>query len=344
MHYLPESDDPLAASRKQDHIQLAFQSQTAPAELDNRFYYEPLLSAHPEAGSWPSFSFLGKKMHVPLWVSSMTGGTALARHINQHLARACGEFGMGMGLGSCRQLLYSDEYLSDFTVRPLLGDTFPLFANLGIAQIEQLLSRKETERIDQLLHKLQADGLIIHINPMQEWMQPEGDRFQQPPIDTIRALLQHARYPIIVKEVGQGMGWNSLKALLQLPLAAIDFGAAGGTNFARLELLRSAAATADAFQPLALVGHTFTDMTDMTNALYQELGDTAQCHQLIISGGIRHFLDGFYAVKKSTLPAVYGQASAFLEHARGDYDTLHQFIQKQIRGLEMANAFLHIRP
>lgn len=344
MHHLPESDDPLAASRKKDHIQLAFQSQTLATELDNRFFYEPLLSAHPEAGSWPPFSFLGKKMAVPLWVSSMTGGTALARHINQHLARACGEFGMGMGLGSCRQLLFSDEYLDDFMVRPLIGDAYPLYANLGIAQIEQLLAKGETERIDLLLHKLQADGLIVHVNPMQEWMQPEGDRLKYPPIDTIRTLLENATYPVIVKEVGQGMGWNSLRALLQLPLAAIDFGAAGGTNFARLELLRSTPQTAQAFQPLALTGHTFTDMTDMCNDLVRELGPNVQCPQLIISGGVKHYLDGFYAIKKSTLPAVYGQASAFLEHARGDYDTLRQFVQIQIKGLEMANAYLYVRP
>ena len=140
------------------------------------------------------------------------------------------------------------------------------------------------------------------------------------------------------------MGWNSLRALLQLPLAAIDFGAAGGTNFAQLELLRSTPQTAQAFQPLAHVGHTFTDMVDMCNALVQELGTNVQCPQLIISGGVKHFLDGYYAIKKSTLPSIYGQASAFLEHARGDYDTLRQFVQTQIHGLEMANAYLLVRP
>ncbi|MEO6759570.1 MAG: isopentenyl-diphosphate delta-isomerase, partial [Saprospiraceae bacterium] len=139
--------DPTAASRKQDHIELAFQSQVAAAGLDGHFYYEPLLSAHPQSPELRPLSFLGKNLRCPLWVSSMTGGTALARIINTNLARACQEFGMGMGLGSCRQLLYSDEALPDFDVRDVLGPELPLFANLGVAQIEQLFEREETDRI-----------------------------------------------------------------------------------------------------------------------------------------------------------------------------------------------------
>jgi len=107
-------DDPTAESRKKDHIELAFRSQIEEGKLDSRFYYEPLLAAHPERGSLPSFDFLGKKMHAPMWVSSMTGGTEWAGKINHNLARACKDFGMGMGLGSCRSLLFSDEHLKDF--------------------------------------------------------------------------------------------------------------------------------------------------------------------------------------------------------------------------------------
>jgi isopentenyl-diphosphate delta-isomerase len=94
--------DPTAVSRKHDHIELAFQSQVGAALLDDRFFYEPLLAAHPQPGSLPAIPFLGTSLRAPLWVSSMTGGTALARTINRNLARACAEFGMGMGLGSCR--------------------------------------------------------------------------------------------------------------------------------------------------------------------------------------------------------------------------------------------------
>src|SRR5690606_4544693 len=160
-------------------------------------------------------TFLGKELRTPIWVSSMTGGTLMARTINHNLARACRDFGMGMGLGSCRSLLYSKEDLADFDVRSIIGDDLPLYGNLGIAQVEKLLMGRKTSHIDQLIDALRLDGLIVHINPMQEWFQPEGDPILQPPIETIRQLLEEADYPLIVKEVGQGMGRESLEALLR---------------------------------------------------------------------------------------------------------------------------------
>ena len=90
-----------------------------------------------------------------------------------------------MGLGSCRSLLTSDEHLADFAVRPLLGPDLPLYANLGIAQLEVLIKQGDLHLIDSLIQRLDADGLIIHVNPLQEWFQPEGDRFEQPPLRTI---------------------------------------------------------------------------------------------------------------------------------------------------------------
>lgn len=340
----PEDQDPTAASRKRDHIEMAFRSQVESGELDRRFYYEPLLAAHPAPGSLSPTLLAGKKLRAPLWVSSMTGGTEMAMTINQNLARACGEFGLGMGLGSCRPLLYSDERLADFDVRHLMGDEVPLFANLGIAQLEDLIDHSELYRINDLLDKLSADGLIIHVNPMQEWLQPEGDRFRRPPLDTIeRVLAQMGSRPLIVKEVGQGMGYASLKALLQLPLAALDFAAGGGTNFAKLELLRADVLYQHTYNPLALIGHDAADMTAMTNALIDELGDRRRCEAIIVSGGIRHFLDGYYHIQTLKMPAIYGQASGFLRYAQADYPPLQHYVAAQISGLELAQAYLHIR-
>ncbi|MDX2072524.1 MAG: isopentenyl-diphosphate delta-isomerase [Haliscomenobacter sp.] len=338
----PTEEDPTAAERKRDHIQLAFRSQVNSGELDARFYYEPLFNAHPQAGSWPAFNFLGHTFRTPLWVSSMTGGTAMANTINHNLARACGEFGMGMGLGSCRQLLYSDDRLNDFAVKPLMKGQ-PLFANLGIAQLEQLITNNELYRINILLEKLAADGLIIHVNPLQEWLQPEGDRFSHPPLQTIETILEYLKAPIIVKEVGQGMGVESLKALLQLPLAAVDFAAAGGTNFAKLELLRDSEEKQLIYGQLANVGHNAVEMVGFVNQLIAELGDRVKCPAVIISGGIQNFLDGYYLINKVKMPAIYGQASGFLKYAQGEYATLHTYIAAQIEGLELARAFLKVR-
>lgn len=336
-------EDPTAVSRKQDHIELAFKSRVESGELDGRFYYEPMLAAHPAAGSLSSFSFLGLTLRAPMWVSSMTGGTALAGTINRNLARACAEFGMGMGLGSCRQLLYSDEHLADFDMRDTIGAGLPLYANLGVAQVEQLLEKKEAGRIGDLLATLRADGLIVHVNPLQEAMQPEGDLFKRPPLDTLRELLEIPELKVIVKEVGQGFGPESLRALLQLPLEAVEFAAAGGTNFAKLELLRSDPEKQMIFEKIAAVGHSAAEMTGWLNAALADLGPKAQVKHAIISGGVRDFLDGYYLIRKSELRAVYGQASGFLQHARGEYEALRTYVQAQLRGLELAYAFLKVK-
>lgn len=329
--------------RKKDHISLAFDSQTLIRDIDTRFFYEPMLSAHPDSNNIPETDFAGKIMPLPIWVSSMTGGTKLAGTINRNLARACREFGMGMGLGSCRILLNDDLYLSDFDMRDIIGNELPFFANLGINQLEILIRDRQTERIHALVDKLRADGLIIHVNPFQEWFQPEGDRLAKPAIESVEALLEETNYPVIVKEVGQGMGYYSLKALLKLPLAAIEFGAFGGTNFSRVELLRGDPANKELHEPLANVGHDALQMLHMIHQIMEEDKGQIACKQLIISGGIRSFLDGYYLINKSRMPAVYGQASAFLRHARGDYETLRTYIGHQIKGLQLAYAFLRVR-
>ncbi len=335
--------DPTAVERKQDHIELAFKSRIDRLSLDRRFYYEPLLSAHPEPGSLPPVTLMGKTLRTPVWVSSMTGGTALARTINRNLARVCAAFDMGMGLGSCRQLLYGDDFFGDFDVREVLGDDLPLMANLGVAQVEHLLECGEVERLVCLVERLRADGLFVHVNPMQEAMQPEGDRFRRPPIEVIAELLTSVPFPIAVKEVGQGMGPASLRALLQLPLAAVEFGAAGGTNFARLELLRGAPEKRRVFQNFASIGHCAEEMLDFVRALRAALGSAVQTQALILSGGVRDFLDGYYLLQRSPLPAVYGQASGFLKHAREGYESLHRYVSAQVRGLELAYAYLRVR-
>lgn len=332
-----------AESRKTDHIELAFRSQVAAGDLDSRFYYEPLFSAHPEPGSLPALSFLNRTLRTPIWVSSMTGGAQWANRINTRLANACRDFGMGMGLGSCRALLTSNEHMADFAMRPIIGPDLPLYANLGIAQLETLIQEGQFHLVDEMIKRLEADGLIIHLNPLQEWFQPEGDRFQQPPLRTIQRVLDHATYPVIVKEVGQGMGYHSLKTLLQLPLAAVDLAAAGGTNFAQLENLRRSDNVREQWAPMTRIGHTAEEMVGWINQIAAEKKGQLHCHQIIISGGVRDFLDGYYLTSKCVIPSIYGQASALLRVAQEGEDALHTYLQAQIRGLEMASAYLRIK-
>ncbi len=334
--------DTNASERKKDHIDLAFKSKVPIKDIDTRFQYEPLLAAHPLGEKSLHLTFLQKDFGAPIWVSSMTGGTEKASTINKNLALACGEFKLGMGLGSCRQLLFTDEYLSDFQVRKYLNDQ-PLYANLGIAQLEDLLENGQIYKVNTLLEKLEADGLIIHVNPMQEWLQPEGDRFKKPPIETISRLLDTLNSKIIVKEVGQGMGPESLRALFSLPLEAIEFAASGGTNFALLEILRSSPIIKDNYSKLALLGHSAEEMVFWTNQILDEMGDDIKCRQVIISGGVSDFLDGHYLIQKVKLPSIYGQASGFLKYAQDSYSILQEYINLQIKGLFLAKSYLKVK-
>lgn len=326
-------------SRKSDHIAMAFEAQVN--NLDQRFYYEPLLAAHPK--TLPETQFLGKKLGAPMWVSSMTGGAEKAGNINKNLAQVCGEFGFGMGLGSCRIILEDNTFFEDFNLRPILGNNVPFFANLGIAQIEQLFQSGKTDLMKKLVDNLQADGLIVHVNPLQEWIQPEGDRFLFSPLETIEKVLNIVDFPIIVKEVGQGMGKESLRTLFQLPLAAIDFAAHGGTNFSQIEMMRSSDFMKEMNKPLAFVGHSAEEMALMTNEVLQELGSQAKCHEVIISGGVKNFLDGYYLTQKIETNAIYGQAAPFLKYAIEGVAPLREFVQAQIEGLKIANAVLSVR-
>jgi isopentenyl-diphosphate delta-isomerase len=332
--------DPTAAERKKDHIELALKARTAGNLLDNRFHYEPLMGSMEH--QYIPIQFLGKNFDYPIWISSMTGGTEMAPRINRNLARLCNDFNLGMGLGSCRQLLYSDEFFKDFDVRNIIGDR-PLYTNLGIAQVETLLESREVDRIPMMIQKLRADGLIIHVNPMQEWMQPEGDIIKHPPIDTIKELMNQINLPIIVKEVGQGMGPTSLKALMELPLEAIDFGAFGGTNFATLELMRQSEEVAykEAF---TYVGHTAAEMCTYIRDIVTKHPEEIKCKQIIISGGVQDYLDGYYLLAQTGMPSLFGQASAFLKHAMGDYEPLLKYMKNIAQGLDMAQAFLSPKP
>jgi len=327
------------SSRKADHIDLAFLSQVS--MTDSRFVYEPVLAAHPTNVPEP-VSFLDKEMNAPIWVSSMTGGTLHAKNININLAKACGKYKLGMGLGSCRILLNDDTFLEDFKVRKYCGDDVSLFANLGIAQVEEILSTGRIDIIKDLISRTETNGLIVHINPIQEWMQPEGDKIRHSPLETISELLIKSDIQIIVKEVGQGMGPRSLESLMKLPLAAIDFGAHGGTNFAMLEMLRSDELRKEIYEPVANLGHSAIEMVRFVNQILSE-STNYPCQNFILSGGVKSFIDGYYLIQSINAKAIYGQASAFLKYAKEDFDTLCEYIELQLKGLAMAKAYLSVQ-
>ncbi|MEM9942332.1 MAG: isopentenyl-diphosphate delta-isomerase [Planctomycetota bacterium] len=330
-----------AAARKQSHLDLAFNSQNS--RIDDRFYYEPMLAGHPNETDSMPVKFGSKNLRFPIWISSMTGGTSKAGPINKMLAQTASKFGFGMGLGSCRIILEDRTWFDDFNLRPILGDELPLFANIGIAQVEKLLARSEAHRLGQLVSDLDADGLIIHVNPIQEWLQPEGDHIAQPPVTTIEQCLNEIDIPIIVKEVGQGFGPESMHQLLSMPLLAIEFASGGGTNFAKLELKRNFTEQ-KTFENLTQLGHCAEEMIGFLNGAVDDPSLSLRCHHVIVSGGVRNFLDGYYFISKSKLNAVYGQAAAFLKAASESQETLDSYAASQVRGLLLAKQFLKVKP
>lgn len=325
----PFSDE--LAQRKGDHIELANKARTSASKIDSRFNYEPLFFAHPNSDAKWKTKFLNFDLDYPVWVSSMTGGTEHAKNINENLAKLCAEFKLGMGLGSCRALLSDDSRLSEFTVRKFMGSQ-PLFANIGIAQVEELLANGTENKLNEMVKKVEADGLIIHINPLQEWFQPEGDRFTKSPLETLTRVLDKLQTKVIVKEVGQGMGPKSLRALLELPIAGIELAAFGGTNFTLLEYLR--ATKDETKEPFINVGHSAVEMVDILNAL------PTRNKEFIISGGITSMLDGFELKTKMKANSLIGMASGFLTPALNDYETLRTYFLRQREALLTARDLL----
>ena len=322
-------------SRKKDHINLAYQAQLFEQEVSDLFDYEPMLVSN-KLKALPKQKFLAKELSLPVWVSSMTGGTAEAKTINRNLAKVCREFGMGMGLGSCRSLLESNERFDDFNIREIIGPDLPLMANLGVAQVEKLLENAEGDKINQLVQRLNADGLMLHVNPLQELMQPEGDFYKKTPIETISRLLETFEFPLIIKEVGQGIGPKSLKALLETNIAGIEFGALGGTNFSLIELMRSDEMVLEELGSLASVGHTAHEMIEYLNSFPADL---LKNKEFIISGGMRP-LSGYYLMQSANFPAIMGMAFQFLKYAREDYSQLQKYTALVQKTLQIAQSFL----
>jgi isopentenyl-diphosphate delta-isomerase len=336
-------------TRKTHHLQMAEAAQVNMGDLNGLFDYEPLLSGFKKDLSTDSLEFGTKKMRAPLWVSSMTGGTGEAGHINRNLALAAKEFGLGLGLGSCRPLMAGDEFFKDFHLRAIAGDDVVIFANFGVAQIEEYLSNGKIDQLGEILKRLEVDGVFVHINPLQEWFQSEGDRWFRSPIEIItefKESLAGSGLFIGVKEVGQGMGPLSLGALWKLELDVIEFAAFGGTNFSKLEALRDAKSSKlkELKRPdgLCFVGHSAQEMVRHVNCLMKESEVVAP--RVIVSGGVHSSLVGFYLLENLKVAGAFGMAKPFLEHASKDIDSLYAFVEGELEQYRMAKTFLKARP
>jgi isopentenyl-diphosphate delta-isomerase len=330
----------VSETRKNDHIDLTFQSSPTEKIKTYKLSYEPLFSAHPNnLGEARTFNILNHQLKLPLWVSSMTGGAERALGINTNLARACGDFGFGMGLGSCRVLLEDKSRLKDFDVKHLMPD-MPLYSNFGIAQLEELIDNKHLYKLDEINASLRVDGMVIHVNPLQEWAQPEGDQYKRPAIDTIKTLCEEMSLPLIVKEVGQGFGPKSLDALLRLPLQAIETAGFGGTNFTNIELARLYGSKSGKYSPkteMGLIGNSCDEMIEWLNSFDLNI---AVCREIIISGGISNVTEGYALTQSCQFDSIFGMASNLLRHSMGEYSELKDYLDEVKSVIGICEAYL----
>jgi len=248
-------------------------------------------------------TFLGWKLRLPLLISSMTGGTAEAQRINFHLAEGAQAAGIALGLGSLRAALEDPTLADTFRVRHLAPD-IPLLANLGAAQLNTGFGLEHCRRAVEMV---EADALVLHLNPLQEALQDGGDTDWRGLLSKIGAICRGLDVPVIVKEVGWGIAAGVARRLVEAGVAAIDVAGAGGTSWSQVEMHR--APTERRRRLCAL----FADWGLPTAEAIVEVRSALPDIPLIASGGLR---DGLDLAKALALGAdLGGLARPFLQAA-----------------------------
>ena len=271
-----------------------------------------------------STELLGKRLSAPLVVSCMTGGTPEAQRINAALAQVAQEFGIAMGLGSGRALLERPETLPTFDVRSHAPDVL-LLANVGAVQLNKGYGVAECRRLVELL---QADALVLHLNALQEALQPEGDTNFRGLLAKIAKLCKELETPVVVKEVGWGIGPAAVRALFDAGAKAIDLAGAGGTSWSEVERYRIV-------QPWrARVAGRFASWGIPTARCIREARSVAPKQTIIASGGIRDGLDAAKAIARGADAA--GIAGPFLRAADVSLDAARDYAREVVETLRIA--------
>lgn len=180
-------------------------------------------------------SFLGRQLNLPLMVSCMTGGYADALTINRELAEVAQEIGIAMGVGSQRQALEDKTYHRTFSVVREAAPNIPIVGNIGASEVARMES---VDSIQRLVDLIKADAFAVHLNPLQEFLQPEGNTDFRGVLTGIGRLVNGLSVPVIVKEIGAGISVEVARRLLELGVTHIDIAGAGGTSWAGVETLR----------------------------------------------------------------------------------------------------------
>lgn len=328
--------------RKIQHIRIIESDRDADR---NKHYFDGIRLRHralPELALDevdPSIEFMGRKLSFPLLISSMTGGDhELVRTVNRNLAKAAEETGVAMGVGSQRVMFDNPAARASFEIRAYAPRAL-LFANLGAVQLNYGFGVRECR---EAVAAVGADALVLHVNPLQEAVQPEGNTRFSGLADRISEVTGQLDCPVVVKEVGAGISVPDVELLIRAGVRYVDVAGTGGTSWSRIEHHRSRPAPGEAARPGEpsdeTLGLVFQDWGIPTPLALQLLGPYRDRVTLIASGGVRTGID---MAKGMILGAsLCGLASPFLKPAMDSSEAVIRVIHRLGREFRTAMFLL----
>jgi len=313
-------------NRKSDHIQINLERDVRSALTTGLEKYRFIHEALPELDLNrvdATLRLFGKTLSAPILISSMTGGTDRAGTINLRLAEAAQTVGVAMGVGSQRAALEHPEQAATFQVRRVAPDIL-LFANLGATQLN---SGYALDHCRRAVDMLQADALILHLNPLQEAVQAGGDVNFAGLAKKIEGICKKLEAPVIAKEVGWGISERTARLLADCGVAAIDVAGAGGTSWSQVEMHRAP----DEFT--RQLAATFVGWGIPTAESIQIVRKAAPNMTVFASGGLK---DGLDIAKCIALGAsLGGMAGQFLKAAAVSTESAVEMMKLTKRQIEV---------
>jgi isopentenyl-diphosphate Delta-isomerase len=286
--------------RKEDHIRICLGNKAQAKNATSGFEDIQLVHrAIPEVNKEKinlSTTFLGKKFNAPILVGAMTGGTEQATQINSSIAQAVEKLGLGMGVGSQRAAIENQKLEQTYAIARKMAPNAFLIANIGGVQLIHGYGLKEVKKIVEMID---ADAVAVHLNALQEAVQPEGQTNFKGVLAKISKIAGALDTPVIVKETGAGISAEDAKALEEAGVKAIDIGGVGGTSFAAVEYYRTAARE-------NLLSEAFWDWGIPTAVSLIETVQTVKL-PVIASGGLRNGTDVAKALALNTSLASISQ-------------------------------------